>query len=110
MKKELAGLAKSMVEYTKETEIPILSEFAALEGLCEEIIIYNCSHSKEINEAVKTLETKKRGTLERKIYAGTINATIGVNLLKIFHEERLERMHFIPRINGESVKGGEKKF
>lgn len=72
-------------EYLAKTEIPILQEFCSQYGYTEEKI--NEKRSEPIiKELLERLETKKRGALERMIYSGELNATIGAHLLKAWRE------------------------
>jgi hypothetical protein len=43
--------------------------------------------NERLQELLELLETKKRGALERMIYAAQLNATIGANLLKTWREQ-----------------------
>jgi hypothetical protein len=83
-----APLVKIMplIEYIEETEIPILSEYCAYIGVYEDIFKKHCDDEKT-QFLLKILENKKRAALERKIYSGELNATIGGQLLKRWNEE-----------------------
>jgi len=84
-----------LLAYINETEVPILSEFCALLNLWEEYIFDLADKSNIINATIKVLENKKRSALERKIYTGELNATIGGNLLKSWREaEKIQEDEF----------------
>ena len=84
--KFLEAVANSLTEYVKETDVPILAEYAANTGLYEELILQFAFQSQEISFAIKLLENKKRAALERRIYEAELNATIGSQLLKSWRE------------------------
>ena len=78
-------IAKQLNEYIAETEIPILSEFCSKYGYFEDLITAAASDD-TIKIMLKLLEAKKRGRLERMIYTGELNATIGAHLIKSWKE------------------------
>jgi hypothetical protein len=75
------------MSYISKTEIPILAEYAADVGVPEYYLRSLAAVEVEFEYALKILETKKRAALERKIYSGELNATIGTHVLKMWREE-----------------------
>jgi hypothetical protein len=81
------AVGKKLDEYIKATEIPILGEFSVSIGFSEWRIKAEAEESKYLQYLVSYLESKKKAALERKIYNGELNATIGANLLKTWREK-----------------------
>jgi len=79
-------IAIDLMEYTKQTDVPILAEYCAKNELYEDFLLNLASKSKKLSISVKILQNKKRAALERKIYTAELNATIGVHLLKQWSE------------------------
>jgi len=81
------GIPEKIIAYTSETDIPIFGEFCYKNGYYEHILQMLRSKVAALDAAIKDLEIKKKCTLERMIYAGELNATIGVHLFKAWREE-----------------------
>ena len=79
-------VASVLLDYVKKTEIPILSEFCVQNDLYEEFLLQYSNDSSYLRTAILFLENKKRASLERKIYSGELNATIGAHLMKTWRE------------------------
>jgi len=75
-------MLKNLLEYTENTEIPIMTEFYAKNNIFRENLTMGIAKM-----LIKLCEQKKRAALERKIYSGELNATIGVQLLKQWRED-----------------------
>lgn len=64
--------------YIAETDIPIVAEFAAQQGLSRQFLYDN----EEFDDAIKRCTCKKEGALERKALEGTVNCTMAIFSLK----------------------------
>lgn len=65
-------------EYIKNTDIPIVAEFAAMKGLWKQ---YFHDHA-EFTDLIKKAISKKEAALERGTLLGTLNPTMAVFSLK----------------------------
>ena len=84
-------IAEQLNEYINKTEIPILSEFCSEYGYFEDLITSAAASDDAIKIMLKLFEAKKRGKLERMIYTGELNATIGAHLMKSWKEFELPK-------------------
>jgi len=64
--------------YVKDTAIPIVAEFASLQGLHRQQL-YDMP---ELSDALKACVTKKEGALERAALDGDVNCTMAIFSLK----------------------------
>lgn len=71
-------LLQKFEEYIAETDIPIVAEFAAQQGLFKQ---YIHDHA-EFTDAIKKCITKKEAALERGALMGQINPTMAIFSLK----------------------------
>jgi len=86
---ESIKIIASLREYIINTDLPILREFCAENNYPEENIISLAAENRLIGIFLNLMETKKRAKLERMIYNGELNATIGLHLLKSWGEVKL---------------------
>jgi hypothetical protein len=84
-------LLNKLSKYIDETETPILCEFCAENKILEDYF-YLHEDEAEAKRILKLLEQKKRASLERKIYEGKLNATVGTHLIKSWHEKNPEKI------------------
>jgi len=82
-----ALIISELTPYIDETEIPILGEFCAAKKYVEDLVIVLGAKDRHLGLILRILESKKRSSLERRIYEGELNATIGAHLLKTWREE-----------------------
>ena len=75
-------IAIDILSYVKNTEIPLLAEYAAQNDLHELYFQQLAAADELLDAALRILETKKRAALERSLYSGELNATVGVHLIK----------------------------
>jgi hypothetical protein len=80
-------ISSEMGKYVSETQTPLLSEFCANYGYLDEIVKGLSRQDERLRLTLMALEGKKRSSLERRIYEGELNATIGAHLLKSWREE-----------------------
>lgn len=77
-KKRVSELVKAMEEYTANTDVPILSEFAYQHGVLRETI-YDYD---EFSTVRKALIAKKEAQLERLALVGVVDKTMAIFSLK----------------------------
>lgn len=75
---KLKKVAKEMEEYTQETEIPILAEFAYTHGYIREELYQH----DELYYSIKNMMMKKESVLEKKGLLNQVNSTMAVFSLK----------------------------
>jgi hypothetical protein len=73
--------------YFTETEVPIFEEFCTLFGYPTNFVLNISEENVRLKVLLDMMKTKKRASLERKIYNSEINATIGAQLMKSWREE-----------------------
>jgi hypothetical protein len=76
--------------YITETDLPIAEEYFVRYGINAQMADYMTSENKLFAMCVELLETKRRAALERMIFSGELNATIGSQMLKSWREEEKE--------------------
>lgn len=76
--KKLIDIKEKMQAYIKETDIPIVSEFAYLNN-CARQYLYELP---ELTDTIKELITKKEAQLEKLALTGKINHTMAIFSLK----------------------------
>lgn len=112
-KKFLKELAEKFDEYIRNTEIPIIAEFAAQNGLYKQFFY---DHD-EFSDLIKKALTKKEASLERLGLEGKLNPTMVVFSLKQMgwsdrqehkHEGKIEIELKLPE-DLERMKGDENK-
>ncbi len=74
----IAELVEKLKQYIEETEIPIIAEFAALNGLYKQFFYDH----EEFSDLIKIAISKKEAALERGALSGTLNPTMAVFSLK----------------------------
>jgi hypothetical protein len=74
----LEQIENDILEYTENTEIPVLAEFAYLNGIIREELYKH----KELSYAIKMLMAKKEYSLERKAIDGTVIPSFAIFSLK----------------------------
>jgi len=88
----------SLLGYIDKTDLPILEEFCVQQKISLEEFLESAND--KIRELLKLLETKKRATLERMIYSGQLNATIGAHLIKYWRECESREAETVSKIKG----------
>jgi hypothetical protein len=71
-------LLERFLQYIDRTDIPIVAEFAVLQGLYRQQL-YEID---ELSDAIKQCTSKKEASLERKGLAGEVNCTMAIFSLK----------------------------
>jgi hypothetical protein len=92
---ELINQLKDIQTYLNETKVPILGEFCIKYDYSEE----EFDNDETLAIIKKMFERRKRVALERMIYSGELNATIGALLLKKWQETEVPKQmpaHDIP--------------
>lgn len=80
-------VAAELLAYAAGEDVPIIAEFCARLVISEKILLALATQSATLATALDVVDTKKRASLERRIYSTELNATIGANLLKSWREQ-----------------------
>jgi len=74
----IEALRVKFLQYIKDTEIPIIAEFAYLNGTYRQLL-YDLP---EFSDAIKLCISKKESALEKKGLTGEVNTTMAIFSLK----------------------------
>lgn len=76
------NIVENIIEYTKNTEYPILKEVCFLYNYNYDTVMKMQRDNEELMQSIKQLLNKKEAYLEREGIKGTINPTMAVFTLK----------------------------
>lgn len=86
----------SLRDYLTNTDLPILAEYCANHNYPVKNVLAAAAENKIIDMFITLIETKKRAALERMIYTGQLNATIGLHLLKTWQDYKIPPQELPP--------------
>ena len=100
----LEELAETLMQYTEETEIPILALFCYENGIIREQIYELARKNANLSYAIKVIMEKKQGNLETKALNGEVDKTMAIFSLKqMGWSDKIEQTHTTIDNDGEQT-------